>query len=145
MIKDKVLISAITPNMIPLVWHTVAPMIQMAVEYSHGELDLEDILARLTNNEMLLLTVSEGDLIIAALTIEKRDFASGKNILNVTTAGGADLHLWMDQLDPIIDELAREHGCTEIYIVGRPGWMRLLKGIGYEKIHTVVSKKVGEK
>ena len=144
MIKDKVLISAITPKMIPLVWHSVSHMIQMAIEHSNDELDLCDIKERLENNDMLLLTVSEGDNIVAALTVEKRDFASGKSILNITTAGGADLHLWMNEIDRVTEDLAKEHGCSEIYIVGRPGWMRMLKDIGYGKIHTVVSKKIGE-
>jgi len=142
MIKDKVLISAITPKMIPLVWHTVSHMVEMAIEHSNGELYLDDIYKRLLDNEMLLLTVSEGDRIIASLTVEKRDFPSGKRIMNVTTAGGADLHIWMESVNRAIDDLAKEHECSEIYIIGRPGWMRMLKNIGYEKIHTVVSKKI---
>lgn len=130
--------------MIPLLWHTVSHMIQMAIEHSNGEMDLGEVLDRLLKNEMILLTVSEEDNIIAALTVEKRDFPSGKSILNITTAGGADLDLWVDEIDKVTNELAKEHGCSEIYIVGRPGWMRKLKNIGYERIHTVVSKKVGE-
>lgn len=130
--------------MIPLVWVTVAPMIEAAIEYSHGELDLSDIQKRLMDEEMLLLAVSKGKDIVAALTVEKRIFASGKIVMNITTAGGEDLHLWMEKVNSVIDNLALEHKCTEIYIVGRPGWMRMLKNIGYGKIHTVVSKKVGE-
>ena len=144
MIKDKIIVSAITPKMIPVVWHMVSPMIEMAIEHSNGELDLDHMYKRLLDSEMVLLTISEGDRIVASLTVEKRDFPSGKRIMNITTAGGADLHLWMADLDGIMDQLAIEHGCSEIYIVGRPGWLRLLKDIGYERIHTVVSKKVGE-
>lgn len=145
MIKDKIIISAITPEMIPLVWHNVRHMVEAAIEYSHGELHIDTIYNRLVDKEMVMLTVSEEDMIVAALTIEKRDFQSGKSILNVTTAGGADLHIWMDQMDPVLVDLAKEHGCEEIYIVGRAGWARALKRKGYGKIHTVVSKKVGDK
>lgn len=142
--NEELIVSAITPKMIPLIWDNVSHMVQMAIDHSNGELDLSEIYERLIEKEMIMLTVSIGSKISAALTIEKRSFASGKNILNVTTAGGSDLADWLDTVSPLIDQLAVEHGCSEIYIVGRAGWIRTLKDSGYSKIHTVVSKKVGE-
>ena len=140
--KDNLIVSAITPSMIPLVWVTVSPMIEKAIEHSNGELCINEILERLIKKEMILLTVSVESEIIAALTIEKREFPSGKSILNVTTAGGSDLNIWLGKINEVIDELAIEHGCSEIYIIGRAGWIKALKDIGYGKIHTVVSKKL---
>lgn len=136
--------AAVKPEMIPLVWVTVEPMIQAAVDHSHGELSTEVILQRLLDQEMLLLTVCEGSKIMASVTVEKREFQTGKNILNVTTAGGSDLHIWMKFLDEVLDNLARDYGCEEVVIVGRAGWERMLKNIGYGKLHTVMSRKVGE-
>lgn len=141
---NKPTISAIKANMLPLVWFEVKPMIQAAVDHSNGELDIDQIKERLLKKEMLLLTVSREDNIVAALTLEVRHFPSGMNILNITTAGGSELHLWMKDVDKVIDDLALQHNCEEVYIVGRPGWEKLLKTQGYNKIHTVVSRKVGD-
>ncbi len=142
MIKDKVVISAIKAEMIDLMWPKLQPMVDVAVEYSKGELSTENIKGRLESGDMIALAVTEEGNLIACLTIEKRVFQSGKNILNVTTAGGCDMHLWISDVDEVLDNLAREHGCEDVYIVGRSGWVRTLKDQGYEKTHTVLSRKV---
>ena len=137
-------IAAIPGRLAPLLWPTISPMIDMAIEHSNGELCNETMLNRIINNDMLLLTVSNDNDIVAVLTLERRDFPSGKSILNITTAGGKDLDLWFEKIDETVCKLAEEQGCQEVYIVGRPGWQRKLKKLNYAPIHSVVSKKVGE-
>jgi hypothetical protein len=135
-------IAAIKPSLIPLVWDVVTPYLVAPIGHSNGELSLDNMYERMIKGELLLLTIAENKNIMAVVTLEKREFATGKNILNVTTAGGSDAHLWIEQLDEVLNNLAKDYDCQEIYIVGRDGWVRLLKDIGYGKIHTVVSKKV---
>lgn len=140
--KDRVFVGAIKKEIVPIVWPVVLPMLEAPIEHSNGELCIQDMFDRICNGELLLLTIQENEKVVAAVTIEKREFASGKSILNVTTAGGSDMHLWMKLLDTTLNRLAKDYDCEEIYIVGRPGWERMLKNIGYGKVHTVVSKKV---
>lgn len=141
-ILDQLVVAAIPQNMLKIIWPKVSHMIQVAIDHSNGELTLDSMYERIENAEMLLLTVNEGDRVVATLTIDKRDFESGKKTLNVVTAGGSDMHIWINEVDRVLNELAKEHGCEDIYIIGREGWVRTLKQIGYEKIHTTLSKKV---
>ena len=138
------MISAVKPELIPVIWPIVKPMLEAPIKYSHNELCIDDMYDRLIKGEMLLLTINKKSEVVAAITCEKRDFPTGKTILNVTTAGGSALQDWFEDLDKVMDRVAKEYGCEEIYIVGRPGWVRVLKNVGYEKIHTVVSRKVGD-
>jgi hypothetical protein len=143
--EEQITVAAIQPNMVEIIWPRVEAMIAMAIEHSNGELSLESMKRQIMKGEMLLLVVYEADIIVASLTLERRDFDSGLSVLNVTTAGGADLHIWMKDVLAVLEGLAEEQGCTELYIVGRPGWQRALKKIGFKPVHTVVSKKLGVK
>lgn len=138
-------IAAVNQQMLPLVWVTVEPLIKAAIGKSNGELDVDDMRARMQRNEMVLLVIYEEGAITTALTLEKTTFASGKKILNVTTAGGTGLEKWMGLVNTTLDDLARDHECEEIYIVGRAGWVRKLKALGFGVVHTTVSRKVGER
>lgn len=141
-LSTEVVISAAKPEMVEMLWHIVGPMLDRAVQHSNGELDLEVIKEQLIAKEMLLLLVNREDKIIAAFALERRDFDTGKSVLVVTTAGGEGLEDWKEELDKVLNSLAKEHGCEDIYIVGRAGWVRSLKHIGYSVCHTVVSRKV---
>ena len=141
-IFDNLVISAIPTHMVEVIWPRVQDMIQVAIDHSNGELDIDQMYTKIVDSEMLLLTINENDRIVATLTIEKRSFDTGKTIMNVVTAGGADMHLWISEVDRVLNQLAKEHGCEDIYIIGRVGWVRTLKEIGYERIHTTLAKRV---
>ena len=143
-IKDELLISAVSVDMIPIMWPIVFGMLEEAVDHSNGELDMETIFTKMVKQEMILVVISEDTDVIAAIALERRNFDSGKRILNVTLAGGTDMNKWVDQLDRTLVELAKEHKCDDIYIIGRRGWVKVLKSRGYGIIHTVVGKQVEE-
>ena len=143
-VKERVIVSAAKKEMVPMLWPLVSGLLQKAINHSNGEMTPVDVLERMCAGSMLLVTITEGEKIVTALALEQRSFSSGKKVLNLTLAGGEDLHKWMHQLDEITQNLAKDYGCDEIYIVGRAGWVRALRDIGFNKIHTVVTKKVGE-
>lgn len=128
-----------------LVWHVVEPMIQAAIEKSNEELTTKAIYDKVIKGDMLLVNITEGDKILSAVTLEKRDFDSGKSVLYICTAGGVDLYKWQNLIDEVSMDIARDSGCDEIYIIGRPGWQKMLTSNGYELVHTILRKKVGSK
>ena len=138
------IISAISVKLLPIVWPQIEPMLSKAVAHSNGEICISDIYERSISGDMLILTASSDDEILVALAIEKREFATGKAVLNVTLAGGERLKEWMEEIDKSLVQLAKDYNCSELYIVGRNGWDRALKHIGYGRVHTVVSKKIGD-
>lgn len=142
-IDKRITVSVANPKSIPMLWPLVSPQIEMAIEHSNKELTLESIYERLESTEMILLTVMEEGNVMAVLTLEKNHYPSGKITLNVTTTGGADMHLWLDKALGLCESIADQQGCDEIYIIGRAGWSRVLKDKGFDTVHTVLSKKVG--
>jgi hypothetical protein len=130
--------------MVKIVWPVVEDMIQSAIDESNEELSVHHIKKRLIEQDMILLTVAVNGEFVAACTLEIRHFDTGKKVMHVCTLGGAGFEEWWEEMGKAFDELAIDHDCSEVYIIGRPGWKRLLKDKGYDLVHTVLRKKVGE-
>lgn len=141
---DTITVSAVNPKMVGAIWPMVQGLIEQALKYSNKEMTLDSVFKKIEDSEMALIVVLENSKVMAALTVENNNFPSGKKVLNITTAGGADMHLWLDQALEVCEEIAAQHGCDELYVIGRSGWSKALKSKGFDTIHTVMSKKVGE-
>lgn len=145
MIDDsQISIAAVKPIMLDLVWPIVSPLIEKAIHHSNGELSVDTIKEQVLSGALLLLTVADGDGVIAALTLEKRNFPTGKTIVNIVTAGGSNMDIWMDKVLEAIEKVTEEMGCDELYIVGRAGWQKALQKKGFTVSHTVLTKKLGD-
>lgn len=137
-------IAYVKPEMVDMIWPQVENMVELAVAESNDECSADEIKFKLEQSIMLMATITIDNKIVAALTFDTRVFDSGKKVLLIITAGGTLLSEWMDAVDKVTTELAKRQGCSELYIIGRKGWLRTLKDIGYTHVHTVLSKKVGE-
>jgi hypothetical protein len=137
-------IAALKAPMVPILWDKIVPMLEGPIEHSNNELSVEGILEDIMDERMLLLTISKDRELVACITVEQKTFVTGKKILSATTAGGTGMSEWVEELNNVLELLAKDYGCDDIYIVGRPGWEKALNKLNYKKIHTVVSRKVGE-
>lgn len=133
-----------TPLDVLRFWPEIEPFVQMAIDHSNGEFSMEGIQKRIENKEIAVCTIFDSDIrkLIAVITFEMTNFDSGMKILTIQCAGGARMDEWIPQIDSIAISMARRHGCQKVYIVGRKGWERKLRDIGYEHAHTVLSKEV---
>ena len=124
-------------------WPRVSDMVRRAVAHSNDELDTDIIFDRLGKNEMFLLVISdEQGNIDAATVVEPRVFETGKRVLNVTTTGGDNMSAWLTQLVEACKGIARDFECEEVYVVGRPGWVKTLKRFGFKPQHQILSQEV---
>lgn len=140
----EVIIAAVKPSLIQLIWPAVRPQLATAIDYSNGELTIESIEHDIVNGNLILLTVNIDAVIVASILIHKKTFESGLSVLNVPLIGGYDMHLWGKKLLTLLERIAKEEGCTEVYGSGRPGWKRIMEKEGYKVIHTIMSKSVEE-
>jgi hypothetical protein len=136
-------LSAVPADLIPVIWERVKHMIEEPISHSNNEICINNIYDRLVENDMIMVTITLNRKVIAVITMEKISPPGGVNILNLTTVGGTDMIEWMDNFSDVIDKIAYEQGCDEIYIVGRPAWQKILKPMGFNHIHTVMGRKVG--
>lgn len=123
-------------------WDEIEPFVQLAVNESNGELTTGIIKGKIELRELALATVYDEDELIAVVSFDIIDFDSGLKVLNIQCAGGSQLHDWMERIDSIANDLAKQHDCTKVYVIGRAGWTRKLKHIGYSIAHTVLSREV---
>jgi sulfur relay (sulfurtransferase) DsrF/TusC family protein len=123
-------------------WDIIVPLIEKGVNYSHGELTSALVYQKLMNRELTLLVAFEDKAVIAALTLEQFEFETGKRVLNIQLAGGEGLSKWFHQMDQIINDIAKQYNCSQVYIIGRRGWVRALSSLGYNEAHTVLHKEV---
>jgi hypothetical protein len=118
---------------IPYVWDKVQPLIQRALDRGSNYC-LDDILEGLCNGSMQLWTY--GDMQCALVTtIQKK---GDTKYLLFLAMGGEDLHVWIKYL-PLVEEWAKQHGCTEARIYGRAGWAR---HTGYTIEYTKMVKEI---
>ena len=122
-------------------WDWIEPLISMALEYTMGEYDTDNVLHQIILGQIIVLIIREDGKEIAALTLEVGELPL-KRIVNVMTAGGKDMHKWLDMAVEYVDELAREIGADLISIHGRSGWAKALSKHNYKSTYVVLIKEI---
>lgn len=141
---DQPTIAAIPVNLIDVVWPQAEPLLKKAIDLTN-EVTLESVYSRLKSGDDLLLTVSKGPDIIAAITLEIRTFDSGVKALWLPLVGGDMMAEWMDRVLEVSEAIAKDFSCGELRgIAVRKGWMRKLAPLGWEEVCTIVKKTVGD-
>lgn len=123
-------------------WDEIEPFIIKAIDESNGELDIVTVREMVRRKELLIVTVFNDRKLIAVVSFEQTTFESGKRALHINLAGGDHMDLWYDDIDSLANDMAKQYDCSEIYIVGRKGWEKQMKKLGYKHVHTIISREV---
>ncbi len=95
--------------------------------------DLQDVLRDVEANHAQLWA---GDRSCMVTSID--DYPNGERVLRVWLCAGELDHVMEGRVQ--VEEWAKQAGCTQIIIEGRPGWVRALKEHGFEHYATQVRK-----
>lgn len=123
-------------------WDELIKFLQPAIDESNGELTERDVMEKLVEGSIILAAVYDDQTLIAVVVYEMIHFDSGKKVINIQLAGGERLDEWFRQAVDIANYIALERDADDIYVIGRPGWQRKLKQLGFEVVHTVLHKEV---
>ena len=123
-------------------WDELYAFLKLAVDHSNGELDEASVKNQVEDGDLLVAAVYDDQTLVAVVAFELLLFTTGKRALNIQLAGGASLGAWFERMDEVANALANARDCSEVYIVGRAGWQRKLKHMGYKVAHTVLHKEV---
>jgi hypothetical protein len=121
-------------------WPDVAPIIEKALPYSDGKYELEDIYKGIQSRDLQLWAASREGKATSVMVTKIIQYPKAKTLLMMIYAGEHTDN--MTQFLPPIYTWAKKLGCTDVEIYGRAGWERVLKDQGYEKIHTVLRRKI---
>jgi hypothetical protein len=116
-------------------WERCRPWIEAALPYAGGTHTIQDIEIELRRGHLALMAGQK-----SAMLCEVRNYPR-LCALHIFLAGG-DLKE-LKSFNAMMDNAARNLGCSRISIAGRHGWERALNDLGYKKRWTVLSKEIG--
>lgn len=137
-------VTGVPAILVPLLWDRVQPLLQDAIDESNGETDISITYNELIEGECTLVVIYKDKEIFGAANLRKRDFDTGKSAMFVTLLGGTNMQDWIDDAHCVAKLIAKSTGCREIYCVGRNGWEKVLKSIGYKRAYTLLSFSIEE-
>lgn len=112
-------------------WPTVAPLLEPAMDYAGGRIDMESVHEWLADRRYLLWVAYPGDKIIRAAFVTREARYPRRSMLVVEIAGGAGLREWVDEATRIFTSFARDVGLDGVEMFGRRGWTAALKPYGW--------------
>lgn len=126
------------------IWHMVEDMLQMAVDQS-GERYTTDWLLDdiLHSNKLLWLLVDDDndDKIVLALTTSIENYPN-RRVIRVSFAGGEHLIKHIELARDEVKKFGKDAGCTKIEVLGRKGWERALKDLGFKLSYVCVEEDI---
>lgn len=117
-------------------WQTNLPRLEEACRRSGATHDAADVLQILMTDNRAFWLATPDSFGVAEVWDYPR-----KRVINWSWAGGVvnDLLDFGDKFS----RLAMAAGCTEVQLIGRPGWERVLGPHGYQKRGVVLRKTLG--
>tara|TARA_Y100001951_G_scaffold104124_1_gene114804 strand:+ start:561 stop:1004 length:444 start_codon:yes stop_codon:yes gene_type:complete len=139
----------IPPSQLNDVWNLVKKDIQQALSYSGNHTDADFVYETIKNNKMQLWVLWDNS---KKATIEKyygvvvteiieRKLKKSCNIFIVT---GRHRQKWQ-HLIKIIEDFASKHECTNIELIARKGWKKIMEQFDYKETHIVLEKTITNK
>ena len=111
-------------------WIKVSGILKPAVDRNET-MTLKDVYFLVKEKRAKLIVAIKKGSIFAAFLIERVKGLS-KSYLRVVLAAGEPMREWIDTFIKMMDGMSRQENVTFYEMVGRPGWKRALKDIGYE-------------
>ena len=121
----------------------VVESIDKALKYSGNHFIVEDIYNDLLDGKMQLWVLwnvnkKQNFQGCGVTKILQRTNSKALNIFIVT---GRNRKQWQDKM-PLVEDWAKQNGCTHIETYARPGWSKLLKEQDYKITHYLLEKKL---
>ena len=136
----------IPPSQLNDVWNLVKKDIQQALSYSGNHTDADFVYETIKNNKMQLWVLWDNS---KKATIEKyygvvvteiieRKLKKSCNIFIVT---GRHRQKWQ-HLIKIIEDFALQQNCSNIELIARKGWKKIMEQYDYKETHVVLEKPI---
>ena len=131
------------------VWSLVKKDIQEALSYSGNHTDAEFVYDTLKENKMQLWVVwdnSKSKTVdkyygVVVTEIVKRKLIQSCNIFIVT---GRHRQKWQ-HLISVLEDFATDNNCTNMELIARKGWQRIMEQFDYKQTHVVLEKQITNK
>ena len=131
----------IQPDEVDIVWPLFWSFIQKSAKYARiAPLEEQKTKLSLKNCESQGFFIEcDGEVVCAVLTCIYDDL-NGKS-LEITSIGGKHYEKWLHLLDDVV-KWGKDMGCQRVILTGREGWLKVLKGKGFEKTAIVLERVI---
>ena len=131
------------------VWSLVKKDISEALSYSGNHTDAQFVYDTLKEDKMQLWVVWDKDKPttlekyygVVVTEIVKRKLIQSCNIFIVT---GRHRQQWQ-HLISVLEDFALENNCTNMELIARKGWQRIMEQFDYKQTHVVLEKPIKQK
>ena len=131
------------------VWSLVKKDISEALSYSGNHTDAQFVYETLKQNKMQLWVIWDKDkeaIIdkyygVVVTEIVKRKLIQSCNIFIVT---GRHRQKWQ-HLISVLEDFAIENNCTNMELIARKGWQKIMEQFDYKQTHVVLEKQITNK
>lgn len=131
----------VQPNAVNQVWSDIRPWIIHLIE-EDDSIDELGVVENLMNGQLQLWIVKDVSRgIIQSVLITKVEIRLKRQVCTIHFLGGKDMDSWIHLL-PDLESWAKHIGCGAIDLVGRPGWSRRLKEVGFTLTDVVMEKRL---
>lgn len=138
------MVSAVAPEHINAVWLDVIPLVRKFVPHAMGRTNELAMYRELIAKQALLWIAFEEDnanKVIAFVITKFQTYPKGK-LLSYEFLGGEDHRLgdWFPMMTDFTERFAKESGCVGVESVGRIGWNKVLKKMGWTPAFTIFER-----
>jgi|TARA_R110000744_G_scaffold351017_1_gene456778 hypothetical protein len=125
------------------VFPIVKDSIEKALQYSGNHFIVKDIYNALIKDEMQLWVLWNLDKKqkFQGCGVTKILQRTNSKALNIFIVTGRNRKQWQTKM-PLVEDWAKQNGCTHIETYARPGWSKLLKEQDYKITHYLLEKKL---
>ena len=128
------------------VWSLVKKDISEALSYSGNHTDAQFVYDTIKQNKMQLWIVWDKDKEatidkyygVVVTEIIKRKLIQSCNIFIVT---GRHRQKWQ-HLISVLEDFATDNNCTNMELIARKGWQRIMEQFDYKQTHVVLEKQI---
>lgn len=131
----------VSPETLPVVWDLARPMFAADQEHWEEFATLESIYSDLALGRFQLWLMNSEDEFLLAMLTEIIVYPPTK-VMRILWMGGEELGVAIDQFLDFMELWAYRQGISTIYVMGRKGWVRLLRSRGYAQTQWIVSKDI---
>lgn len=124
-------ITVVPVSVLDIVWPKAAAMLDKAVKTTYPRYNVDSIRAELDRGLLALWLVFDGTDPVAAFTTRIADYPESRGLC-MDWIGGARMAEWLPLAQPLMEQYARDSGCTHLEGYGRKAWGRWLQKYGWE-------------
>jgi len=132
------MISYVSRETVPKVWDEVRDFIQMGIDHSEHECELQDVYKKLMEDKMGLVVLHD-DHPYAAAVFEFMNYPQITALRGVFI-GGSRMREWIGDLMDFLDRWAQDNDMDRLEMLGRGGWIKVLEKYGYKPSYVFLTK-----